>query len=223
MIKRTMDIVLSGMALIVLMPLFPPIALILKLTGEGEIFYIQTRVGKGGKEFGLFKFATMFKDSPNMPGGGITLANDQRVLPFGRFLRKTKINELPQLWNILKGDMSIVGPRPLVPESYMEYPPEVKKEIYNLQPGLTGIGSIIFRDEEIIFKNSCKPSEQCYFDDILPYKGSLEIWYKNNQSIWLDLKLIFFTAWAILNPKSRICEKVFESIPERPASLRSIQ
>jgi lipopolysaccharide/colanic/teichoic acid biosynthesis glycosyltransferase len=94
-----------------------PLALLLKLTGEGEVFYIQPRTGKGGKPFGLIKLATMLKDSPNLPGGEVTLANDPRVLPLGRFLRKTKLNELPQLWNIFKGEMSFVGPRPLVPAS----------------------------------------------------------------------------------------------------------
>lgn len=219
MIKRSMDLVLSGLVLLVLLPLLPPIALILRLTGEGEIFYIQPRVGKDGKHFGLIKFATMLKNSPNLPGGDVTLAKDPRVLPFGRFLRKTKINELPQLWNILKGDMSIVGPRPLTPGSFCRYPETLQKGILKMQPGLTGIGSIIFRDEECITANSSKPVFQCYCEDILPYKGKLELWYKKNQNLKVDVTLIYLTAWAILFPGTRIYEKLLKGLPERPEEL----
>jgi lipopolysaccharide/colanic/teichoic acid biosynthesis glycosyltransferase len=214
-----MDLVLSGLVLLVLLPLLPPIALILRLTGEGEIFYIQPRVGKDGKHFGLIKFATMLKNSPNLPGGDVTLAKDPRVLPFGRFLRKTKINELPQLWNILKGDMSIVGPRPLTPGSFCRYPETLQKGILKMQPGLTGIGSIIFRDEECITANSSKPVFQCYCEDILPYKGKLELWYKKNQNLKVDVTLIYLTAWAILFPGTRIYEKLLKGLPERPEEL----
>lgn len=221
MIKRAMDIILSGIALIILLPLFPPIALILKLTGEGEVFYTQQRVGIDGKTFDLIKFATMLKDSPNMQGGEVTLVNDPRVLPIGRFLRKTKINELPQLINIIKGDMSIVGPRPLIPVSFNQYPDEIKSEIISLQPGLTGIGSIVFRDEECITANSCKPALQCYCEDILPYKGKLEIWYKEHQSFWVDIALILITAWAVVSPATRIYEKLLKDLPERPQNLET--
>jgi lipopolysaccharide/colanic/teichoic acid biosynthesis glycosyltransferase len=172
MIKRAMDLVLTSIALILLLPLFPPIMLFLKLTGEGEIFYIQPRVGKGGKTFGLIKFATMLKDSPNLPGGDVTTANDPRVLPLGHFLRKTKINELPQLFNILKGDMSIVGPRPLTVRNFNIYSEEVREAIKSLKPGLTGIGSIVFRDEECIISNSDKQAAECYCEDIAPTRGS---------------------------------------------------
>lgn len=214
MLKRTLDIILSGVALIVLFPLLPPIALILRLTGEGEIFYIQPRIGKGGKTFGLIKFATMLKDSPNLPGGDVTLANDPRVLPVGRFLRKTKINELPQLWNVFKGDMSIVGPRPLTPRNFELYPFNIKAEIKSLQPGLTGLGSIVFRDEETIIACSNKPSMECYCEDIAPYKGRLEVWYKKNRTLWIDIMLICLTGWVILFPNSKAHEKVFRKLPE---------
>ena len=220
MIKRSMDIILSGLALLVLLPLLPPIALILRLTGEGEIFYVQPRVGKDGKHFGLIKFATMLKDSPNLPGGDVTLAKDPRVLPFGHFLRKTKINELPQLWNILKGDMSIVGPRPLIPSSFSQYPEAIQQELLYLKPGLTGIGSIVFRDEECITANSIKPVFQCYCEDILPYKGKLELWYRKHQSLILDVTLIIITAWVILMPGTRIYEKLLKDLPERPQELQ---
>ncbi len=220
MIKRAMDIILSSIAIIALSPLLLPLVIILKLTGEGEIFYIQPRVGKDGQLFGLIKFATMLKDSPNLPGGTITAANDPRVLPLGRFLRKTKLNELPQLLNILKGEMSIVGPRPLTPDCFAAYPTEMQKEIKTMRPGLTGIGSIVFRDEEAITAGSNKTVYETYCEDVMPYKGSLEVWYKHHQSIWIDLLLILTTAWVIFFPNTRFYEKFFKKLPERPASLR---
>src|SRR5690606_2286133 len=111
------------------------------------------RVGYKNKTFSIWKFATMLKNSPNMPGGLITTKKDPRITPMGGFLRKTKINELPQLINILKGDMSFVGPRPVMQKSFEQYPPEIQKIIYNVKPGLTGIGSIVFRDEEQLITN----------------------------------------------------------------------
>ena len=103
--RRFIDFLLSLIALVVLSPLLFPVILILKCTGEGEIFYVQKRCGLGGKEFGLLKFATMLKNSPNIGAGEITLKEDPRVLPFGKLLRKSKLNELPQLWNIFVGNM----------------------------------------------------------------------------------------------------------------------
>lgn len=219
MLKRFLDLVLSGVAIILFLPLLLPLALLLKLTGEGEIFYIQPRTGREGKPFGLIKLATMLKDSPNLPGGEVTLANDPRVLPVGRFLRKTKLNELPQLWNIFKGEMSFVGPRPLVPASFACYPALICNELKTLKPGLTGIGSLIFRDEECIKSSSGKPQLDCYYEDILPHKARLELWYKENQSFWLDLKILFFTLWAVLMPQNRDYQKYFSGMPAWPSSL----
>ena len=120
----------------------------MKFTGEGYIFYKQERVGYKNKPFLIWKFATMLKDSANMPGGIMTTKKDPRITPMGGFLRKSKINELPQLFNIFFGRMSVVGPRPVMKVSFEAYPNEIQKVIYNVKPGLTGIGSIIFRDEE---------------------------------------------------------------------------
>ena len=150
---RSFDILFSGLALIVLAPLLLPIMLILKLTGENKIFYLQERVGKNGKLFGIWKFATMLENSPNMQNAYITTHGDPRVLPFGRFLRKSKINELPQLVNILKGDISIVGPRPQVKAHLDLYPKDKLEDILSIQPGLTGIASLFFRDEEMMISN----------------------------------------------------------------------
>src|SRR5690606_21753019 len=143
--QRMFDIVLSGLALLVLSSLLVPIALVLRFSGEGEIFFVQQRVGLGGRSFGLFKFATMLKDSPNLGTGTVTLKDDPRVLPVGRFLRKTKINELPQLLNVLCGDMSIVGPRPQTRRCFDAFPEDSKRAIVRVRPGLSGVGSIVFR------------------------------------------------------------------------------
>ncbi len=219
MLKRLFDIASSLISVLILFPLLIPVMVILRFTGEGYIFYKQQRIGKNGKKFNLLKFATMLKDSPNMTGGDITMGNDPRVLPFGRILRKTKINELPQLFNILKGDISVVGPRPLTPKTFSYYPEHVKKRITDLKPGLTGIGSIVFRDEEYIIARSSKNHIDCYREDISPYKGELEIWYKKNYSFILDMKLIFLTAWVIFSPKSHLYEKILHELPQRPKEL----
>lgn len=219
MVKRIFDIIFSCVAIIILSPLILPLVLLLKLTGESEIFFIQQRVGKDGRVFGLIKFATMLKDSPNLPGGDITSVNDPRVLPMGLILRKTKINELPQLWNILKGDMSVVGPRPFSLRTFCYYSAEIQKEIITLKPGLTGIGSIVFRDEEAVLERSNKPQLDCYCEDLLPYKGKLEVWYKQKCNIWVDIKLIFLTIWVVLFPCSVIYDMLLKGLPERPFNL----
>ena len=148
--KRLLDITVSLISLIILLPIFIPIIIILKFSSEGEVFYFQERYGINNSKFQIWKFATMLKNSMNMGTGSITLQNDPRVTRIGTFLRKTKINELPQIINILKGDISLVGPRPLVKKTFSAYSEEIQSKIYNVKPGLTGIGSIIFRDEESI-------------------------------------------------------------------------
>ena len=148
MIKRLIDLFISIIALILLTPLFLIVSIILKLTGEGEVFYLQERLGFHNKKFNIIKFATMIKNSPNIGTGSLTLRNDPRVLPFGKFLRKSKINELPQIFNVIIGNMSIVGPRPQMQVDFDKFPTAKRNEIYKSKPGITGIGSIIFRDEE---------------------------------------------------------------------------
>lgn len=219
MIKRIFDIVCSSIALVFLSPLLIPIAILLKFTGEGEIFYLQERIGYKNKPFFIMKFATMLKDSPNLGTGLHTTRKDPRILPMGNFLRKTKINELPQIVNILKGDMSIVGPRPLVDKTFAPYPEHVKNVIYNVKPGLTGIGSIIFRDEERLFSETNLSPDEFYKLHISPYKGELELWYQQNLSLYTDLMLIFLTAWVIIAPESNLAFKVFKDLPPKPAKL----
>lgn len=217
--ERLFDIFFSTLALMLLSPLLIPIVIILRLTGEGEIFFLQNRVGRGGKTFKLYKFATMLKDSPNIGTGTITVKNDPRVLPIGKFLRKTKINELPQLLNILFGSMSIIGPRPLTNQTFNSYQYSVQKEIKKVRPGLSGIGSIIFRDEERYLNESSNPKD-FYKEHIIPFKSDLEIWFVKNNSIWLYLKIIFVTAWVVLFSKSNIASKVFHGIPDLPNQFK---
>jgi len=216
--KRALDILIAGGALLVLLPLFVPLAIALRFTGEGEIFFGQERVGYRGRKFRLLKFATMLKNSPNIGTGTITTKNDPRVLPLGRFLRKTKINELPQILNVLKGDMTIVGPRPQTEECFNYFPEKGRDQIYLTRPGLTGVGSIIFRDEEEILARSAKGYARCYREDIMPYKQDLELWYRQHQSLWLDLKLILLTAIVVLFPESSLPAKWLKGLPERPVS-----
>ena len=216
--KRFLDIVLSFLALVVLAPFLLPVAVILRFTGEGEIFYIQQRAGRRGNSFGLYKFATMLKNSPNMGTGEITILGDPRVLPFGQFLRKTKLNELPQLWNIFIGDMSVVGPRPMVLNTYAHYPEEARQKLNAVRPGLTGVGSIVFRDEERYLADRDEPME-FYREHIIPYKSDLELWFVENNTLWLYIKIIFVTAWVVVFPSSTIVDKAFDGIPSLPDSL----
>ena len=200
-----------------------PIMIGLKLTGEHDIFYGQERIGKGGKPFKLWKFATMLRNSPNMAGGTFTSKNDPRILPMGNFLRKTKINELPQLLNILSGDMSVIGYRPLVKKGYDTYPEEVKAQLKDSRPGLSGIGSIVFRSEEQIVQkyDSFEEKDEFYRTVIMPYKGQLEVWYTKHRTVSMYFRLIFMTVEAVLNPNSKSWKKL-KDIPAVPDNLSEI-
>ena len=213
--KRIFDIILSSIAIILLSPILILIIVILKLTGEGEIFYLQERVGYKTKSFMIYKFATMVKNSPNIGTGDVTLRNDPRVTKVGKFLRESKLNELPQLFNIFIGDISIIGPRPLMRAGFNRYSLNFQNSVYNVKPGLTGIGSVVFRDEERILSESELPPHECYKEIILPYKGELEMWYQEHNSFFLDLQLIFMTAWVIVFPTSKLYEKWFKDLPKR--------
>lgn len=213
--KRLLDIVLSGLLILLLSPILILIILILKFTGEREVFYSQERVGYKANSFMIFKFATMVKNSPNIGSGDVTLRNDPRVTTIGKYLRESKLNEVPQLFNILIGDISIIGPRPLMREGFNRYSLKFQNAVYNMKPGLTGIGSIVFRDEEKIITDSNLTPHECYKKIILPYKGALELWYQSKSNFFLDFQLIFLTAWVIVYPKSKIYEKWFKDLPKR--------
>jgi lipopolysaccharide/colanic/teichoic acid biosynthesis glycosyltransferase len=212
-VKRIVDCLLALLAILLLSPLLLPVAVILWCTGEHRVFYLQQRIGYRNRPFCLLKFATMLKNSPNMAGGLHTTRGDPRVLPFGRFLRKTKINELPQILNILLGDMAIVGPRPLVDKTFDPYPAHVQAAIYNVRPGLTGVGSIVFRDEERLLSECGMPPAEFYARHVAPAKGELELWYQRRMGPLLDAKLVFLTAWQILFPRSRLLWRLLPGLP----------
>ena len=214
LIKRFFDLIFSFAGLILLSPLLIPVIIILALTGEREVFYFQKRIGYKNGEFAIWKFATMVKNSPSMGTGEITLRNDPRVTRFGKFLRITKINELPQLINVLIGDMSLVGARPLMKKSFDYYSDDVKQVVYNTPPGITGIGSVIFRDEEKLISDS--NDIQAAYRDIFGYKGELEKWYQQHFSFYTDFMILFLTGWHIFFAKSKLVFKVFPSLPKRP-------
>ena len=217
--QRILDIVLSGLALLVLSPLLLPITLILRFTGEGEVFFSQERVGRKGKPFQLYKFVTMLKNSPNIGTGTVTLRNDPRILPVGRLLRKTKINELPQLLNILNGDMSVIGPRPQTQRCFDAFPEEAQETIVKVRPGLSGIGSIVFRDEEEMMHAHQDP-DHFYDNVIMPYKGDLEQWYSSRKGLRTYFGLIFLTVWVVLFPKSNLVWVLFANLPDPPEELK---
>ena len=220
-LKRLLDILVSLITLIVLIPIFIPVIIILRFSAEGEVFYFQERYGIKNSKFQIWKFATMLKNSMNMGSGSITLRDDPRVTKIGSFLRKTKINELPQIINILKGDISLVGPRPLVAKTFKSYSDKVQSKIYDVKPGLTGIGSIIFRDEESIISAIRDEDPHEFYERVIaPYKGELEIWYQMKRSFFLDLQIIFLTAWVIFFPKSGLVFRFFKDLPEKPVFFK---
>tara|TARA_B110000014_G_C19997796_1_gene517013 strand:+ start:25 stop:684 length:660 start_codon:yes stop_codon:yes gene_type:complete len=211
--KRIIDIFLSLIAIILLSPLFIPICIGLLLTGEHYVFYKQKRVGYKNKEFYIFKFATMLKDSPNIGTGIYTAKNDPRILPLGGFLRKTKINEFPQLINVLFGDMSIIGPRPLLLKTYNLYSKLERNLIGRVKPGISGVQQIIFRNEDEMLSNTNIPLDIFYKKNIAPYKGKLESWYVKNISLYTDIMLILLTIMVVINRKNKIVYKIFRDIP----------
>ncbi len=222
MLKRLLDIIVSGTVLLILSPLLLLLIVLLKLTGEREAFFFQDRVGFRGETFKVTKFVTMVKDAPNLGTGDITLRDDPRVLPVGKFLRKAKLNEMPQFWDVLVGKMSLVGWRPLMPVGFSGYSPEVQQEIVKVKPGLTGIGSLVFRDEEAIITKAGvegRDLRACYREDIMPYKGALEVWYVAHRGLWTDIKIMIATAVAVLRPGWIGYESWFRDLPEPKSTI----
>lgn len=216
---RAFDIIFSAIALLLLAPMFAIVALVLRFTGEGEILYFQPRVGKDRSSFNIIKFATMKKESPTMGAGTITVKDDPRVLPVGRFLRATKINELPQIMNIFRGDMSVIGPRPLTEDAYQYYSEEGVKFLTSVRPGLSGIGSIIFRDEERILSRASNPRD-FHKRVIGPYKELLETWSIQNMSLWTYFLFIFLTVHAVVFSKSKLVWRIFPSLPKPEGEIK---
>ena len=212
--KRLFDILFSFIVLAAFSPLGIAIIIVLLFTGENKILYIQQRIGKNLEPFGLLKFASMLEKSPNIGAGDITLKNDSRVLPFGKFLRKTKLNEFPQFINVFIGEMSLVGPRPLVKNQYDMIPEDLQQKIKLLKPGITGIGSIIFRDEEIFLEDNNENSNEFYKIEIVPFKATLECWYEENMSFLIDALLIITTIIMVFFPDTKLHKHFFSGLPQ---------
>lgn len=209
--KRLLDLIIATLVLIICFPLFIVIMILLKFTGDHEVFFLQKRIGYQNKPFYIWKFSSMIRGAAELGGGVITVRNDWRVTKVGRFLRITKINELPQIINVFRGEMTIVGPRPLMEVSFNLYSDEVKQKIYNCKPGITGVGSLVFRDEEKILSKAVDP--EFMYTAIYPYKGKLELWYQNHASLATDVTLIFLTAWTIPFPANKLMSRIFSDLP----------
>ena len=222
MLKRILEIMISGAVLVFgLLPL-AIIAIILKVTGEREVFYFQERVGKSGKVIFISKFVTMVKASPELGTRDITVRNDPRVLPVGRFLRKTKLNEFPQFWDVFVGKLALVGWRPLMPQGFANYPKEVQQKLLTIKPGLTGLGSLFFRNEEGIIAMAQSRGldlQSIFKGDIMPFKGALECWYVDNHSFWVDIKILVATAVAVIRPNWKGYRSWFHGLPLPESAL----
>lgn len=218
--KRCTDLLLAAILLLLLAPVFIPIMIALRLTAEGEVFYRQTRIGFRNRPFQIWKFATMLKNSSSIGTGSLTVRNDPRVTPLGKFLRKSKINELPQLLNVVIGNMALVGPRPQMQVDFEAYPPDIQEMIYQVKPGITGIGSVIFRDEERLLSVPGRNPRAFYVEKIAPYKGRVEIWYQRRMSFWTDAKIIILTLWVMIFPNSTLQHRMFRDLPPLPWELR---
>jgi lipopolysaccharide/colanic/teichoic acid biosynthesis glycosyltransferase len=187
-LKRSFDFISAFMALLLLMPLLLLVSLLIKLTMPGPVLFRQIRIGFGGRPFTIYKFRSM---KVNRSKVSITLSSDNRITPLGRFLRRSKIDELPQLWNILRGDMSVVGPRPDVP-GYSDKLQGSDQLLWTVRPGLTGLDSISYPNEESILDQQSDP--QKYYDEVLwPEKVRLNLAYIKNRSFWMDIAIILFT------------------------------
>jgi len=194
--KRIFDLTFTIPGIVLLMPLFVVLAVWIKLDSPGPVFFRQVRVGQYGKEFLIYKFRTMVVDAEKL-GRQITVGDDVRITRSGRFLRKYKLDELPQLFNVLKGEMSLVGPRPEVPRYVAEYPERIRKIVLSVPPGITDFASIIYKDENRILASAkdydTLNPEQVYIKKILPIKLAYYEYYVNKRTIWLDFKLVFVT------------------------------
>ena len=219
MLILLMDKILAFSALVLLSPVFLLIIFLLKITGEGEVFFKQERMGKNKKSFFLIKFATMIKDSPLT--GSVTVKDDPRILPFGKFLRYSKINELPQLINVLRGDLSLIGPRPQVEQTINFLPEALKLKLTKITPGLSGLASIILRDEENVL--SIVDNPLVFHKQVLtPYKAKLEIWFDRKKNLFDYFTLIILTILAVMFPKIKLYNFFYKDRPKAPPELEEI-
>jgi len=193
--KRAFDISSALIALIALSPIFLICAILAKFQSPGPVFYRAKRIGRLGRIFLMYKFRTMVVNAESM-GTSLTKYEDPRITKIGNFLRRTKLDELPQLLNVLKGDMSIIGPRPEAPV-YVKYYTEEQRRVLSVKPGITGPAQLENRNEELKLKEQSDP-EKYYITQLLPEKLTIDLNYIENRSFILDLKVIFKTIWIIM-------------------------
>ncbi len=198
MAKRLLDIVVSGSALLVLGPVLLAIALWVRWDSAGGALFRQERVGRHGRHFHIYKFRSMHTGA-DRAGPAITVGEDARITRAGQWLRHSKLDELPQLFNVLKGDMSLVGPRPEVPRYVAMYPAELRAIVLSVRPGITDLASIAFRNESALLAQSADP-ERTYVQEILPVKLDYAARYARNPSVWQDLRILARTVHAVLRP-----------------------
>lgn len=195
-LKRLFDIAASAIGLLLLAPVLLGIAIWIKRDSPGPVFFRQERIGRHGQPFRIYKFRSMRQDNTGLQ---ITVGEDARITRSGRFIRAYKLDELPQLINVLLGDMSLVGPRPEVPRYVALYPAEVRAEVLSVRPGITDLASVQYRSESMLLAQSSNP-EQTYVDTILPAKLALCRQYVRERSFWLDLRIIGMTLGILLKP-----------------------
>ena len=194
MLKRVFDVFFSLLGLVLLAPIFLVVAIWIKLDSPGSVFFRQTRIGQFGREFSIYKFRTMVANAESL-GKQITVANDRRITRSGQFLRKFKLDEIPQLFNVLKGEMSLVGPRPEVPR-YVELYTSEQRKVLEVRPGITDIASIEFRNENDLLANALN-FEEAYIQEIMPKKLELNMQYIDRANLGFDFLIILQTLWRV--------------------------
>ena len=189
--KRFFDFTVAFLGLLILSPVLFIVSLIVKITSSGPVFFCQERVGRDGKKFKLVKFRTMVNDAENKGTGPVTIAEDPRITPIGKYFRRWKLDEIPTLWNVLKGDMSFVGPRPDVP-GYADKLEGESRRILEMRPGITGPATLKYSSEEKLLAEVSNPKK--YNDEVIfPDKLQINLEYMDNWSLWKDIKIIFKT------------------------------
>ena len=200
-IKRTFDVVFAMIAFLLLSPLFCLGSLLAKLQSRGPVFYKSKRVGKAEVVFEMYKFRTMVVNADTL-GGSLTTYRDTRITPIGRFLRWTKLDELPNLINVIKGEMSLIGPRPEAPD-YVKYYTEIQKQVLLVKPGITGPSQLANRDEEEKLKGQ-QDAEHYYITELMPKKLALDLHYVATQSIATDVRWLLKTLCVVIVPIRRV-------------------
>lgn len=194
--RRALDLLIAGVGMLLLMPVFLVLALLIKRDSPGPVFYWGDRVGRNGRHFGILKFRTMYETTASYNGPKVTGTGDPRITSLGQWLRDTKINELPQLWNVLKGDMSIVGPRPEDKDFVAHWPADIRDVLLSVRPGITSPASVLYRNEESMLEGGNVVDQ--YLKSILPSKLRLDLLYVNHRSFLTDLDVMFWTLLALL-------------------------